>query len=135
MRKAIPTGASAAAGAGSILALTVSFASAQAVLDSGGTPAAANLMDRGPQSVVIGGQRIGIQALLDLQRDARRYRWLRDDAGGMLCTAAPMVASLDAKGDMAGLLDGEELDAAVDMAMTPAATRRAAKTKRMENTR
>ena len=75
------------------------------------------------QLIVIGGQRIGTQHLLDLQRDAARYRWLRDKADSMACTAAPMVASLDAAGRYAGLLDGEELDAAVDMAMARPARR------------
>lgn len=79
------------------------------------------------QLVVISGQRVGKQHLLDLQRDAGRYRWLRDKADGMACTAAPMVANLDAAGRVVGLIDGEELDAAVDMA----AARRATKTKRV----
>jgi Lar family restriction alleviation protein len=81
------------------------------------------------QLVVIGGQRVGKQLLLDLQRDAGRYRWLRDKADGMACTAAPMVASLDATGRVVGLLDGDELDAAVDMA----AARRTTKTNRAAN--
>jgi hypothetical protein len=81
------------------------------------------------QLVVIGGQRVGKQHLLDLQRDAARYRWLRDKADGMACTAAPMVASLDATGRVVGLIDGEELDAAVDLA----AARRTTKTKRAAN--
>lgn len=68
------------------------------------------------QLVVIGGQRLGKSSLLELQRDAARYRWLCDKADDMLCTKAPMVASLDDEGRMIGLLDGEELDAAVDAA-------------------
>lgn len=67
--------------------------------------------------IVVGGQRVTMGVLLDLQRDAARYRWLRDKADKMACTAAPMVASLDAEGGVTGLVDGEELDAAVDMAM------------------
>ena len=34
--------------------------------------------------IVVGGRRLGAQALLDLQHDAARYRWLRDKADGML---------------------------------------------------
>lgn len=83
------------------------------------------------QCIVLGGQRIGTQHLLDLQRDAARYRWLRDKADSMACTAAPMVASLDAAGRVVGLIDGEELDAAVDMATA----RRTTKTKRVGTNR
>ena len=83
------------------------------------------------QCIVLGGQRIGTQHLLDLQRDAARYRWLRDKADSMACTAAPMVASLDAAGRVVGLLDGEELDAAVDMAAAQRVTK--TKTKRGRN--
>ena len=67
--------------------------------------------------IVIGGQHVSMGALLDLQRDAARYRWLRDKADSMACTAAPMVASLAADGKMVALIDGEDLDAAVDIAM------------------
>jgi hypothetical protein len=67
--------------------------------------------------IVVGGQRVSMGALLDLQRDAARYRWLRDKADSMACTAAPMVASLAPDGRMVALIDGEDLDAAVDMAM------------------
>ena len=75
------------------------------------------------QCIVLGGQRISTQHLLDLQRDAARYRWLRDKADGMACTAAPMVASLDTAGHVVSLIDGDELDAAVDMAAARGATR------------
>lgn len=68
------------------------------------------------QHIVLAGQRLGKQALLDLQRDAARYRWLRDKADGMAGTAAPMVASLDEAGRAIDFLDGEDLDAAVDRA-------------------
>lgn len=67
--------------------------------------------------IVVGGQRVSMGVLLDLQRDAARYRWLRDKADSMACTAAPMVASLAADGKMVALIDGEDLDTAVDMAM------------------
>lgn len=76
-------------------------------------------------SIVVGGQRISMRVLLELQRDAARYRWLRDKADGMACTAAPMVASLAEDGRMVGLIDGEELDAAVDMAMACTSPRHA----------
>lgn len=82
------------------------------------------------QWIVLGGQRIRMQHLLDLQRDAARYRWLRNKADGMACTAAPMVASLDASGHVVGLIDGDELDAAVDMA-----AQRATNMKRVRGTR
>ena len=71
----------------------------------------------GRGQIVVGGQLVTTAKLLDLQRDAARYRWLRDKADGMACTAAPMVASLAEDGRMVALIDGEELDAAVDMAM------------------
>lgn len=73
--------------------------------------------------IVVGGQRVSMGALLDLQRDAARYRWLRDKADSMACTAAPMVASLAADGKMVALIDGEDLDTAVDMAMARRVTR------------
>lgn len=76
-------------------------------------------------SIVVGGQRISMRVLLELQRDAARYRWLRDKADDMACTAAPMVASLDESGRMVALIDGEDLDVAVDMAMARPAARRA----------
>jgi hypothetical protein len=76
--------------------------------------------------IVIGGQHVSMSALLDLQRDAARYRWLRDKADSMACTAAPMVASLAADGKMVALIDGEELDTAVDIAMAQFKTRRVA---------
>jgi hypothetical protein len=76
--------------------------------------------------IVIGGQHVSMGALLDLQRDAARYRWLRDKADSMACTAAPMVASLAADGKMVALIDGEELDTAVDIAMAQFKTRRVA---------
>lgn len=75
---------------------------------------AASVLADGRQWIVLDGQRIGRTHLVDLQQDAARYRWLRDKADGMVCTAAPMVASLDSAGRMVGLLDGEELDDAVD---------------------
>jgi len=80
--------------------------------------------------IVVGGQRVSMGVLLDLQRDAARYRWLRDKADSMACTAAPMVASLAEDGRMVGLIDGEELDAAVDMAMACTSPRRASATQR-----
>lgn len=67
--------------------------------------------------IVVGGQRVSMGVLLDLQRDAARYRWLRDKADSMACTAAPMVASLAGDGKVISLIDGEDLDAAVDIAM------------------
>lgn len=76
-------------------------------------------------SIVVGGQRISMRVLLELQRDAARYRWLRNKADDMACTAAPMVASLDESGRMVALIDGEDLDAAVDMAMARPVARRA----------
>jgi hypothetical protein len=83
-------------------------------------------MDSGRQLVVVGGQSLSVGALLDLQRDAARYRWLRDKADSMACTAAPMVASLADDGKMTGLIDGEDLDTAVDVAMAQFKTRRVA---------
>lgn len=83
--------------------------------------------------IVIGGQHVSMGALLDLQRDAARYRWLRDKADNMACTAAPMVASLAADGKIIALIDGEDLDVAVDVAMARLKTRLVAKTKRVEN--
>lgn len=85
------------------------------------------------RQIVVGGQRITLRALLEMQRDSARYRWLRDKADGMACTAAPMVASLAEDGRMVGLIDGEELDAAVDMAMAAPGARRAPKLKRVES--
>jgi hypothetical protein len=76
--------------------------------------------------IVIGGQHVSMGTLLDLQRDAARYRWLRDKADSMACTAAPMVASLAADGKMVALIDGEELDTAVDIAMAQFKIRRVA---------
>jgi len=67
--------------------------------------------------IVVGGQRVSMGVLLDLQRDAARYRWLRDKADSMACTAAPMVASLADDGKLIALIDGEDLDAAVDIAI------------------
>lgn len=81
--------------------------------------------------IVVGGRQFGVQALLDLQHDAARYRWLRDKADGMLGVAAPMVASLDEAGRVTTLLDGDDLDAAVDMAMAAPAEKRQRKTKRV----
>jgi hypothetical protein len=80
-------------------------------------PPGPKFMADGRQLIVVGGQAISMGALLDLQRDAARYRWLRDKADSMACTAAPMVASLAADGKMVALIDGEDLDAAVDIAM------------------
>jgi hypothetical protein len=80
-------------------------------------PPAPKTMDSGRQLVVVGGQSLSVGALLDLQRDAARYRWLRDKADSMACTAAPMVASLADDGRIVALIDGEELDVAVDIAM------------------
>jgi hypothetical protein len=73
--------------------------------------------------IVIGGQHVSMGALLDLQRDAARYRWLRDKADSMACMAAPMVASLAADGKIIVLIDGEDLDTAVDIAMAQFKTR------------
>lgn len=81
------------------------------------------------QLFVIGGQRLGKSAVLELQCNAARYRWLRDRADKMAGTAAPMVASLDPAGRMTALLDGDELDAAIDLAMARRAPR-APQTKR-----
>jgi len=75
--------------------------------------------------IVVGGQRVSMGVLLDLQRDAARYRWLRDKADSMACTAAPMVASLADDGRMVALIDGEDLDAAVDIAMARRVTGKA----------
>jgi hypothetical protein len=83
--------------------------------------------------IVIGGQHVSMGALLDLQRDAARYRWLRDKADSMACTAAPMVASLAADGKMVALIDGEDLDTAVDMAMASPKTMRAAVSNQRQN--
>jgi len=80
------------------------------------------------RQIVIGGQHVSMGALLDLQRDAARYRWLRDKADSMACMAcmaAPMVASLAADGKMVALIDGEDLDAAVDIAMARRVTGKA----------
>lgn len=77
--------------------------------------------------IVVGGQRVSMGVLLDLQRDAARYRWLRDKADDMAGTAAPMVASLDAEGRVLGLVDGDDLDAAVDVAMARPGARRSIK--------
>ena len=87
------------------------------------------------RQIVIGGQHVSMGALLDLQRDAARYRWLRDKADSMACTAAPMVASLAADGKMVALIDGEDLDTAVDMAMARPKGRRvlAAPVEQIEN--
>jgi len=79
--------------------------------------------------IVVGGRQFNTQALLDLQHDAARYRWLRDKADGMAGVAAPMVASLDEAGRVSTLLDGDDLDAAVDMAMAARAEKRQRKTK------
>jgi len=81
--------------------------------------------------IVMGGRQFNAQALLDPQHDAARYRWLRDKADGMLGVAAPMVASLDQAGRVTTLLDGDDLDAAVDMAMAAPAEKRQRKTKRV----
>ena len=48
-----------------------------------------------------------------------------DKADSMACTAAPMVASLAADGKMVALIDGEDLDAAVDIAMARRVTGKA----------
>lgn len=82
------------------------------------------------QVVVISGQRLGKSALMELQQNAARYLWLRDKADKMGGSSAPMVASLDAAGRMVALLDGEDLDAAVDVAMARRAPQRGTKTKR-----
>lgn len=94
-------------------------------------PPAPKAMASGRQLVVVGGQSLSVGALLDLQRDAARYRWLRDKADEMMCTAAPMVASLDESGRMVALIDGDDLDAAVDIAMARPAARRATQKKLM----
>lgn len=80
-------------------------------------PPALKSMADGRQLVVVGGQAVSMGGLLDLQRDAARYRWLRDKADAMTGIAAPMVASLDESGGMVALIDGEDQDTAVDMAM------------------
>lgn len=81
--------------------------------------------------IVVGGKQFSAQALLELQHDAARYRWLRDKADGMAGVAAPMVASLDEAGRVTTLLDGDDLDAAVDMAMAAPTEKRQRKTKRV----
>jgi hypothetical protein len=88
-------------------------------------PPAPKSMADGRQLVVVGGQAVSMGGLLDLQRDAARYRWLRDKADAMTGTAAPMVASLDESGRTVVLIDGEDLDTAVDMAMALRPARRA----------
>ena len=90
-------------------------------------------MADGRQLVVVGGQAVSMGGLLDLQRDAARYRWLRDKADAMTGTAAPMVASLDESGRMVVLIDGEDLDTAVDMAMARTAQRRGRQAKAARN--
>lgn len=80
-------------------------------------PPAPKSMADGRQLVVVGGQAVSMGGLLDLQRDAARYRWLRDKADAMTGTAAPMVASWAEDGRMIALIDGEDLDTAVDLAM------------------
>ena len=57
--------------------------------------------------------------------DAARYRWLRDKGDSTACTAAPRVASLTADGKAVALINGEDLDAAVDMAMARRVTGKA----------
>lgn len=84
-----------------------------------------NASDSASHQIVVGGQRVSMGALLDLQRDAARYRWLRDKADSMACTAAPMVASLASDGKVISLIDGEDLDAAVDMGMARRVTGKA----------
>lgn len=96
-------------------------------------PPAPKAMASGRQLVVVGGQSLSLGGLLDLQRDAARYRWLRDKADDMAGTAAPMVASLDELGRMVELIDGDELDTAVDVAMARHSARRAPKLKRVES--
>lgn len=54
--------------------------------------ASASPTNGGRQMVVVGDQRIGKQQLLDLQRDATRYRWLRDKAD-MASAARPRLWS------------------------------------------
>lgn len=90
------------------------------------------MQDDPRQLIVVGGQRLVKSILLNLQRDAARYRWLRDKADSMVCTAAPMVASLDDGGRLIGLIDGDELDAAVDVAIARPPARHALKTKRVK---
>jgi len=90
------------------------------------TQAAKQEQSASSHSIVVGGQRVSMGVLLDLQRDAARYRWLRDKADSMACTAAPMVASLADDGRMVALIDGEDLDAAVDIAMARPKARRPA---------
>ena len=58
-----------------------------------------------------------------LRADAERYRWLRDDAMGT-DTTVPIVCIVDRRGrpvtddeNYPHLLDGDELDAAIDAAM------------------
>lgn len=94
-------------------------------------PPAPKAMANGRQLVVVGGQSLSLGGLLDLQRDAARYRWLRDKADSMTGTAAPMVASLDESGRMVALIDGEDLDVAVDMAIARPVPRRAPNMKRV----
>lgn len=53
----------------------------------------------------------------DEVRDAVRYRWLRDKAGDMGEVVAPHAAMLTEEGKFDDLIDGAELDAAIDVAM------------------
>jgi hypothetical protein len=97
-------------------AMEQEIAELRAALKAGTPPAEPG--DIAGQWVVIGGQRMNRSNLTELQQEAARYRWLRDKADNMVCMAAPMVASLDATGRVVSLLDGEELDTAVDAVMS-----------------
>ncbi len=58
----------------------------------------------------------------DMQRDAERYRWLRDDGDGPGNEIAAAVAEGDNEygGEYVSWLYGDELDAAIDTAMNGA---------------
>ena len=61
--------------------------------------------------------------LKELRRDAERYRWLRDDGDGPANAIAAAVAEGDNEhgGEYVSWLYGNELDAAIDAAMSGAA--------------
>lgn len=57
-----------------------------------------------------------ITHLREAEKDAARYRWLRDDASG-LEMRAPLVFNADEYGTSSTVIDGEHLDVAIDEAM------------------
>lgn len=57
-----------------------------------------------------------ITRLRQAEKDAARYRWLRDDASG-LEMRAPLVFNADEYGTSSTVIDGEHLDVAIDEAM------------------